>query len=906
MASKNPELELAPSREQAKVRINDLRAKIRHHEHLYYHDFDRPGISDAEFDVLMSELLHLERNYPDLVTTDSPTHRVGGEPREGVEKASHSSEMLSLDNAFDEEELRSFDRRACKLVEVEELVYVGELKLDGVSMSIRFAKGQMDLALTRGDGKQGEIITPNARTLRSSVPLSIRSDWMSAAKVPEDFEVRGEVVMPKHAFDQLNERQRAAGETMYANPRNAAAGALRMLDPKVTASRHLDFYPYQLLAGGKPIFDSHWKSLDALASLGFKTNARERLRGINEILAFRQKWFGQREELDYEIDGVVFKVDMVDFQRRMGATSKAPRWAIACKPVAQQAKTVVAGIDFQVGRTGAVTPRAILQPVPVGGVTVSRATLHNEDEIERLGLQIGDTVLVERSGDVIPKVVRVIEEGNARTPFKMPSFCPSCGEGVNREEGEVVARCVNVSCRARLRESILHFAHRTAMDIEGLGEWLVDSLLDRDMVKDFADLYDLKAEQIEGMEKKGALGEVEARRLIEAIETSKHQMTPTRVLYALDIPRVGAQTADSVARRFSSLSDVVSASEETLHRNGIGRREAKSIREFFSDTETRKLVELLIQSGAPFEWGTAEPPRANRLLEATTSESSDIALGEETLQSFLERLTAPIVLKDGKKVPGTVKGVGSGLASHLVKNHMVQHPTDLYRLELEKLAAIPLSVRLGRKSADAVIASIEQSKSASPARQVYGLGIRHVGQRTAELLTERFGSLDQIAKASKEELEEVEGVGPRITESVQEFFSSERNQNLIKRLRERGLHCEEDIGEDGRAVDDKPAPLNGKVFVLTGTLSGMTRDDVRARIRSLGGKVTSSVSRKTDFLVAGANPGSKLEEARRLEVKVLDEAGFLGILVGNEAVPRASHGQVFELSHTAPKDSQTC
>ena len=910
MASTNPEIETVSPLESAQVRIDHLRAEIKRHERLYY-VLDQPGISDTEFDKLMQELQRLEERYPDLVTSDSPTKRVGGEPREGVEKASHSSEMLSLDNAFDEEDLRDFNRRACKLAEVKKLDYVGELKLDGVSMSVRYAAGRLHLALTRGDGEQGEVITPNAQTLRS-VPLSISSRRISVANVPEDFEVRGEVIMPKPDFAQLNRRQRADGETMYANPRNAAAGALRTLDPKVTASRRLDFYPYQLLADGKPVFESHWASLEALGSLGFKSSPREKLHGIDEVLAFREKWLKQRDTFSYEIDGLVFKVDAAGLQQRLGATSKAPRWAIACKPAAQQAETIVEDIDVQVGRTGAVTPRAQLRPVTVGGVTVSRATLHNEDEIGRLGLQIGDTVLVERSGDVIPKVVRVTEKGRARAPFKMPSRCPSCGEKVNREEEEVVARCINVSCRARLRESILHFAHRTAMDIEGLGEWLVDSLLGRDIVKDFADLYDLRAEQIEGIEKKGALGEAKARRLVEGIRVSERQVTLARVLYALKIPKVGARAADSLARGFwsSSLSGVASASEKMLeHAKGIGPHEAESIRNFFSDTETRKFVDLLIRSGAPFESGPQEIARTNRLPETAASEPSDVDLSVGVLQSFLERMTAQVTFTGDshrKKLPGAVEGIGKGLIRKLIERRLVWCPADFYRLEIDKLAAIPLVVRLGRKSADAVIAGIERSKSASLARLVYGLGIRHVGERTAELLAEHFRSLTRIERASKEELEEVEEVGPRIAESIERFFSSERNQNLIKRLRERGLLCQENNREDGKTVGDKPAPLAGKIFVLTGTLQGMTRYEAKARIQSLGGKVTGSVSQKTDFLVAGTAPGSKMEKARRLEIKVLEEASFLDLLVGNEEALRASHREVFELIHTASEDSQTC
>ena len=455
--------------DKATARAARLRTELRRHEHLYY-VLDQPEISDAEFDALMSELRRIEAEHPDLVTPDSPSQRVGGAPREGVEKAAHSSVMLSLDNAFDDAELRDFDRRARELAEVETLDYIGELKLDGVSMVVRYAGGRLDLALTRGDGEQGEVITPNARTLRT-VPLAIPPETLDLAGMPADFEVRGEVVMPRAAFARLNEQQQAKEEPAYVNPRNAAAGSLRMLDASVTASRRLDFYAYLLLAGGGPAFDTHWAALEALATIGFKVSTgRARLRGVDEVVAFRDEWLGKRESLPYDIDGLVFKVDAVVLQQQLGATAKAPRWAIACKPAAQQAETVVRDIEVQVGRTGAVTPRAVLEPVFVGGVTVSHATLHNAQEIERLGLQIGDRVVVVRSGDVIPKVVRVAAEDAERRPFEMPATCPVCGGDVRREEDEAVARCNNVSCSARLKESILHFAHRSAMDIDGLGE----------------------------------------------------------------------------------------------------------------------------------------------------------------------------------------------------------------------------------------------------------------------------------------------------------------------------------------------------------------------------------------------------------------------------------------------------
>lgn len=686
----------------ARAHAARLRGELRRHEHLYYVR-DEPEISDAEFDALLRELQRLEERHPQLVTPDSPSQRVGGAPREGVDKAAHSSAMLSLDNALDDAGLADFDRRARELAGADALDYVGELKLDGLSMAVRFRAGgaaadsRLALALSRGDGVEGEVITPNARTLRS-LPLSVPAAALAAHGVPPEFEVRGEVVMPTEAFAVLNARQGAEGKPRFANPRNAAAGSLRMLDAAVTAARRLDFYPYLLLAAGRPVFASHWQALEALAALGFKVNrARERLRGVDGLRRFRDTWLPRREELPYEIDGLVFKVDSVDLQRRLGATSKSPRWAIACKPAAQQVETVVEDVDVHVGRTGALTPRARLRPVRVGGVTVSHATLHNEDEIGRLGLRIGDTVLVERSGDVIPRVVRVVREGADRRPFALPPRCPACGGAVAREQGEAVARCVNVSCVARLKESILHFARRTALDVDGVGEWLVDALVDGGLVQDLADLYGLRVERLAGL-------------------TKRTKVSPAR---------------------------------------------------------------------------------------------------------------------------------------------------------------------LGEKSAARVVAGLERSKQAPLGRLVFGLGIRHVGERTAALLAERFRGLDAIAAASGEELEEVEEVGPRIAESVRAYFASSRNRDLIERLRAHGLRFDEpEIG----AVD--PAlPLAGKVFVLTGALAGMSRDEAQARIEAAGGRVRGSVSRNTDYVVAGDRPGSKLRKAQQLGVAVLDESGLLEMLSPGEPPP---------------------
>ena len=854
----------------ARQRVAQLRAELRRHEHLYY-VLNQPEISDAEFDALMIELRRIEAEHPALVTPDSPSQRVGGAPREGVEKAAHSSVMLSLDNAFDDAELRDFDRRARELAEVEALDYVGELKLDGVSMAVRYAAGRLHLALTRGDGEQGEVITPNARTLRT-VPLSIPPPALAAARVPKAFEVRGEVVMPRAAFAQLNARQQAKAEPAYVNPRNAAAGSLRMLDASVTASRRLDFYAYLLLAGGGPVFDTHWAALEALAAVGFKVSTgRARLRGVEEVVAFRDEWLGRRESLPYDIDGLVFKVDAVALQQRLGATAKAPRWAIACKPAAQQAETVVRDIEVQVGRTGAVTPRAVLEPVFVGGVTVSHATLHNAQEIERLGLQIGDRVVVVRSGDVIPKVVRVAAEGAERRPFEMPMKCPVCGEPVRREEDEAVARCINASCSARLKESILHFAHRSAVDIDGLGAWLVNAVVDGGLVKDIADVYGLTRAQLASLEKDAALDEERAADIVKAITNSKFEMTLARVVEAFAIPGIGARNAEGLASKFGSLQALTDAAPADLERvKGISRGNAATLQAFLGEARNRWLVALLEQSGLPVGPETRDASAAKLARGRAEAVERPLPLEDEAPSREIMRRFV-------RRSLSRVRGVGNVLADKLVDYGLVQAPGDLYRLTTRQLVQIPMPIKLGDKSARSIVKSLEDSKNVPLARLVYGLGIRHVGARTAELLAQRFPRLDDLAAASTEQLEEVDEVGPRIAESIRTFFQSDRNRDLINRLRRYGLSVDEELSPDARPANPV---VSGKVFVLTGTLSSMTRNEAAARIKEAGGKVTGSVSRKTDYVVAGENPGSKRQNARQLEVDVIDESELAAMLSG--------------------------
>ena len=655
-----------------KDEIERLRATLRRHEHLYY-VLDQPEISDAEYDAMMNRLRELEDRRPELATPDSPTVRVGGKPREGFVKVRHSSPMLSLDNALNQGELRDFDRRVRELLGGAPYRYVAELKLDGLSMAVHYQDGVLRQAITRGDGLEGEDVTENARTIRT-LPLRIASEIHA-------LEIRGEVILNRRAFERLNVERDEEGLPRFANPRNAAAGSIRVLEPAITASRRLEYCAYFLFADGTPYYDSHWESLNALKELGFKVNPNRRLcADVEELIEFCREWQRRREELPFETDGIVAKVASVLQQRELGWTAKAPRWAIAFKFPAEQQTTVVENIEVQVGRTGTLTPVARLKAVPIGGVKVSRATLHNEDEIERLGMEIGDMVLIERSGDVIPKVVRVVEKPAGRRPFQMPTECPRCGGRIVRQEGEVASRCINTNCPARLKESILHFAARGVMDIDGMGDALVDQLVDRGLVTSVADLY---------------------------------QLTPL----------------------------------------------------------------------------------------------------------------------------------------HLA-------PLD----------------RMGDKSAAKVLENIDRSRRQPLARVLNGLGIPFVGERTAQILGGTFGSLDEIAKADAETLQQAEEVGPKVAGSIRHFFDEPRNRELVERLREAGLQFS---GDKRRA---EGGPLAGRTFVLTGTLPSLTREEAKARIEAAGGKVTGSVSKKTNWVVAGEDAGSKLDKARALGVEVIDEAGLLELL----------------------------
>ena len=670
-----------PSGKNLQRTLDLLRDKIRHHEHRYY-VLDSPEISDAEFDRLMDELIALEAKHPELVTPDSPTQRVGGQVSGQFASVQHSTPMLSLAKTNSEAELRDWERRIHDLTGVTKVDYVCELKLDGMSMALRFDSGRLALGITRGNGTAGEDVTANVRTIRS-IPLNISAEQLKKAGLPKAFEVRGELLMPTTSFVRMNDEQEQKGLAKFANPRNATAGTVRQLDPRITASRRLDFFAYGLLADGHTIFDRHSEALKALQAAGFKVNPNHRLvHSIDEVWEFITQWEGKRDSLPYETDGIVVKVDRIGLQQELGFTGKAPRWAIAYKYAAHSAETQIEDIQVQVGRTGKLTPVAWLKPVPIGGTTVSRATLHNMDEIERLGVRIGDWVLVERGGDVIPKVVKVLEDKpRGHKKFHMPERCPVCGGHVVRAEGEADHRCVNANCPAKLRETIRHFASRGVMNIEGMGDALVNQLVEAGMVKNVADIYSLT--------------------------------------------------------------------------------------------------------------------------------------------------------EDG-----------------------------LLKLE-----------RMGKKSADNILNEIENSKKLPLDRVIYGLGIRFVGERTAQFLAEYFGSIEALMRAGEEELQQVNEIGPRVSAAICEFFAEPKNVALVKQLEKAGVKF---TGEKRK----RGTTLAGKTFVLTGTLERHTRDEAKQLIEDAGGKVAGSVSKKTDYVVAGAEAGSKLDKARELGVKVVDEKEMESLVKG--------------------------
>lgn len=686
------------TRQQAQKRLEELRRLIEHHNYLYY-VLDQPEISDAEYDALMRELLQLEEQFPDLRTPDSPSMRVGAPPLEAFATHIHRQPMLSLDNAFGAEELRAFDQRIKRFLGMpldQPIEYVAELKIDGLAISLTYVDGVFVTGATRGDGIQGEDVTQNLRTIRA-IPLRLRQPVSAPASlfeepavaIPSFVEVRGEVYLTHDEFRRINEEREQTGEPTFANPRNAAAGSVRQLDPRITAKRRLSLFAYGIGAIEGASFETHWQILQTLKAWGFPVNPHARIcSDIEEVIAFCEQWTARRGELNYDVDGVVVKVNSLLMQQDLGYVQRSPRWAVAYKFPAQQARTRILEVRWQVGRTGALTPVAVMEPVEVGGVTVSRATLHNEDEIARKGVMIGDVVVIQRAGDVIPEVVSVVEEerDGDEQPIVRPQTCPECGAPVEKPEGEAVARCVNLACPAQIVERIRHFTSRNAMNIEGFGDKWVQRLFEEGIIHDPADLYYLKKE-------------------------------------------------------------------------------------------------------------------------------------------------------------------------------------DLLPLE-----------RMGEKLAENLLNSVERSKQVPLSRFIYALGIRHVGERAAQLLAEYLGSLDALMNATEEQLLQIPEIGPATAREIVEFFRREENRRVIQKMLDAGVTP---IAERQRRSD----AFAGLTFVFTGALQRFTREEAEALVRELGGKASGSVSRQTSYVVVGESPGSKYQKALQLGVPVLTEEEFL------KMVEQAQRGQ---------------
>ena len=633
---------MAKASAAVKKEVEQLREKLRYHEYRYY-VLDDPEISDAAYDRMMNRLKELEAAHPELVTADSLTVRVGGAPREGFQTVRHARAMLSLDNAFSFDALKEWDRRVREGSGQEKIEYIAEHKFDGLSISLQYEDGVLARAVTRGDGTTGEDVTPNVKTIRS-VPLRGDAAVLKKAKIRADFEVRGEIMMTRKAFEALNREQERIGGKIFVTPRNSAAGAVRVLDPAITAARRLDFFSYYFLVDGKVPFAKHSESLQLLKQLHFRASDDWKLcSGIEAVIAYCHDWDAKREKLPYEIDGVVIKVNSTAIQNELGFTSKAPRWAIAFKYPARQETTVVNDIRVQVGRTGALTPVAILEPVVVGEVTVSRSTLHNMDEVERLGVQIGDTVLIERAGEVIPHVLKVVKEGKNRKPFRMPKHCPECGSTIHKSDDEVAYRCVNAACPAKRKESLLHFAGRHAMNIDGLGDKIVDQLVDKGLVKDVADLYALKEEEVSELER---MAEKSAQNLLEEIEASKKNSL-ARLIYALGMRFVGERTGQLLAEHFSSLEELAEASEEKLVEvPEVGPKVAAAIVEFFSEPANRQLIKRLNKAGV-------RPTAEKRQVKSDKFAGKSFVFTGGLANRSREE-AGEIVLQHGGKVSGSV------------------------------------------------------------------------------------------------------------------------------------------------------------------------------------------------------------------------------------------------------------
>jgi len=641
-------------RDQVKIKIEDLRKSLEYHNHRYY-VLDDPDISDAEFDKLMRELVELETAFPEFFDNNSPTQRVGAKPLEAFSTVSHTIPMLSLQNAMSIDEITDFDKRVRKLLDVESIEYVIEVKIDGLAVELVYINGVFTLGSTRGDGYTGEVVTQNLRTIRS-IPMNLSKT--GEMPIPEKVEVRGEIYMGKKEFFALNETRELTGEPLFANPRNAASGSIRQLDPKITAGRRLNIFCYATGQITGVDFPTHEQFLQCLKSWGFRVNPLTKLcRGIDEVIQSYKEIERIREEIPYEIDGTVIKVNHVVLQKQLGAVSRSPRWAIAFKFPAREEVTTVEDIIVSVGRTGALTPVAVLAPVEIGGVEVARATLHNEDEIRRKGIMIGDAVVVTRAGDVIPEVVRVVGEKRSgkEKPFVMPDVCPVCNEAVVRPEGEAIRRCININCPAQIKGSIEHFASKRAMDVDGLGTKLVEQLVDKNVIKDISDLYYLKKETLGGLER---MADKSAQNILDAIHTSKKRSF-ARFVYALGIRNVGEHISGLLAARYNDIFTLMATNREALLSiHEIGPEAASSIVTFFNDIKNRATIERILAAGVTINYEKKGATKLNGLTFVFTGALKSMSRDEARKKAeVLGAQTAPSV---SKKVSHVVAGEEAG------------------------------------------------------------------------------------------------------------------------------------------------------------------------------------------------------------------------------------------------------
>ncbi|MCY4103699.1 MAG: NAD-dependent DNA ligase LigA [bacterium] len=925
--------------EADRARAEELRRLVRRHAELYY---GRGGseIPDADYDALVAELRALEERYPELADPDSPTQTVGAPPSVLFAPVTHDVPMMSLDNAFDIAELQAWDTRAASRLDGPAGPYVCELKFDGLAISVRYERGWLVRAATRGDGRVGEDVTHNVATI-DDVPRSL------GPGAPEVLEVRGEVYMAIPAFERLNEAREAAGEARYANPRNTAAGSLRQKDPSVTAERELSWWCYQLgTTVGGPTLERHSETLEFLADLGLPVNdAWRRIEDLAAVETYVLRAEEQRHAHDYETDGVVIKVDDFERQRALGVTSHHPRWAVAYKFPPEERSTRLREIQVSIGGKGKATPFAVLEPVFVGGSTVQMATLHNEDQVRAKDVRPGDIVVVRKAGDVIPEVLRPVKSERAEglPEWVFPEFCPCANRSPLVREGDDAAHhCRHPQCPAQQAGAIEHFASRGAMDIEGLGEKNVRLLIDKKLLSDVGDIYVLpaKAEQIARLEMESTYGEDAAARLLKSVEASKtrppvgaclggqydyrrltglqtrRRRLSAALLHGLGIKGVGEKTAQALVRHCGSLEALAEADEQELRgADGVSERVAREIRRFFADPDEQVVLAALASAGVDAAAGFTEAAKRATVVStpdgdtkatevrqvtpaveaaATTGAGGTVA-GAPTepaagIQPEAARAGAPTVGDAARPVEASlvrrirtyagalgITGLGEKLAAELVAAGLVASVADLYRLRVARVAELPTVRTFGKQNAANLVAGIEASKQRPLARLLFGLNIRHLGGAVGEFLADEFRHLDDIIAADAERLAEVPGVGPTIATSVRAFFDDKDNRAVVEKLRAAEVNFARPSPTDEGEV--LPTTLEGMAIVVTGTLENYSREEAAAVITARGGRSPGSVSGSTTAVVAGASPGaSKLTKAGKLGVPILDEQAFKHLL----------------------------